>query len=242
MVNREAALLLGGGRALLMQLAHPAVAAAVDEHSDFRERPLRRLQRTLDLSFRLAFGTRAQAEAAARRINARHRSVSGAGYNALDPDLLLWVHATLVESSLVAYSTFVRRLSRTEMAAYQRESRVTARLLGVSGDRFPSSLEEFEAYMARMMDSELKVGSRARRLSRHVLAPHLRWLPAQAGFPLAAVTAGLLPQRLRSAYGLPWGRPERLTFATAKRLVPMLLPAVPSLLRDVPAARRGFRT
>jgi uncharacterized protein (DUF2236 family) len=242
MVNREAALLLGGGRALLMQLAHPAVAAAVDEHSDFRERPLRRLQRTLDLSFRLAFGTRAQAEAAARRINARHRSVSGAGYHALDPDLLLWVHATLVESSLVAYSTFVRRLSRTEMAAYQRESRVTARLLGVSGDRFPSSLEEFEAYMARMMDTELKVGGRARRLSRHVLAPPLRWLPAQAGFPLAAVTAGLLPQRLRSAYGLAWGRPERLTFATAKRLVPMLLPAVPSLLRDVPAARRGFRT
>jgi uncharacterized protein (DUF2236 family) len=239
MVNREMALLLGGGRALLMQLAHPAVAAAVDEHSDFRERPLQRLQRTLGLSFQLAFGTRAQAEAAARRINSRHRSVRGQGYQALDPDLLLWVHATLVDSSLAVYSTFVRRLSREEMAAYQRESLVTARLLGVPSDRLPAGLDQFEEYMRHMIEAELSVDERARRLARRVLAPPVRWLPAQAGFPLSAITAGLLPEQLRRAYNLAWGRSERLAFATAKRLLPAVLPALPSVLREVPAARRG---
>ncbi len=232
MVNREMALLLGGGRALLMQLAHPAVAAAVDEHSDFRKRPLQRLQRTLGLSFQLAFGTRTQAEAAARRINSRHRSVRGQGYQALDPSLLLWVHATLVDSSLAAYSTFVRRLSREEMAAYQRESLVTARLLGVPAGRLPAGLDQFEDYMRQMIDAELSVDARARRLAGLVLAPPVRWLPAQAGFPLSAITAGLLPDKLRTAYGLAWDRAERLAFAAATRLVPTVLPALPSVLRE----------
>jgi uncharacterized protein (DUF2236 family) len=238
MVNREMTLLLGGGRALLMQLAHPAVAAAVDEHSDFKEQPLRRLRLTLDLSFQLAFGTRAEAQSAARRINARHRGVRGQGYDALDPDLLLWVHATLVDSSLVTYSAFVRPLSRRERAAYQRESLLTATMLGIPADRCPADLEAFEAYVEEMIASAVVVDERARRLAHQVLAPPLRLLPALAGFPLAAVTAGLLPERLRDAYGLGWGPAQRFAYAAARRLVPALLPALPAGLRQVPAARR----
>src|SRR5437899_9749022 len=88
-INQEPALLLGGGRALLMQLAHPGVAAGVAEHSDFRERPLRRLLRTLELTLALTFGTRERAMAAARQINGVHRRVRGETYSATDPDLLL---------------------------------------------------------------------------------------------------------------------------------------------------------
>src|SRR5438128_8311522 len=99
-VNRESALLLAGGRALLMQLAHPAVAAGVDEHSDFRRRPLARLLRTLDLYLQLSFGDRGEALAAAQAINHVHHGVHGAGYTAVEPSLLFWVQATLIDSGL----------------------------------------------------------------------------------------------------------------------------------------------
>src|SRR5690242_3398354 len=103
-INQEPALLLGGGRALLMQLAHPGVAAGVAEHSDFRRRPLDRLMRTLELTLALTFGTRAEALAAAQQINAVHQRIHGNGYSATDPRLLLWVHATLIDSALVTYT------------------------------------------------------------------------------------------------------------------------------------------
>src|SRR5438552_1035879 len=100
-VNRENILLLGGGRALLMQLAHPKVAAAVDEHSDFRSQPIRRLRRTIRMTMAIVFGDRETALAAARSVNQAHGRVRGEGYRALDPDLLRWVHATLVDSAPV---------------------------------------------------------------------------------------------------------------------------------------------
>src|SRR6202165_5152051 len=93
-VNRENVLLLGGGRALLMQLAHPKVAAGVDEHSDFRSDPIRRLRRTLRMTMAIVFGDRETALAAARGVQHVHAGVQGAGYRALDPDLLMWVYAT----------------------------------------------------------------------------------------------------------------------------------------------------
>lgn len=237
-VNREAALLLGGGRALLMQLAHPAVAAGVDEHSDFRERPLHRLQRTLDLSFSLAFGTRQAAEAAAARINARHRTVRGEGYSALDPDLLLWVHATLVDSSLTTYQAFVRPLSRAQRAAYIRESQVTGMLLGIPADRFPTGLSAFEAYVGGMVRDRLKVDERARRLARHVLTPPFPGMPAWSGMPLATMTAGLLPPSLRESYGLAWGPGRRAAFLAATRMVTAAVAVMPGRLREVPQGRR----
>jgi len=113
-VNREAALLLGGGRALLMQVAHPLVAAGVAEHSDFQRDPLARLNRTMELSLALTFGSREEVRAAARQINRTHERVSGIGYQALDPELLLWVHATLIDSALLSYRTFVGPLTTAE--------------------------------------------------------------------------------------------------------------------------------
>src|SRR5262252_7307862 len=85
-VDREMVLLLGGGRALLMQLAHPKVAAGVDEHSDFRARPMYRLRRTIRLTMAIVFGDRETAMAAARKVNRVHARVVGRDYRALDPD------------------------------------------------------------------------------------------------------------------------------------------------------------
>src|SRR5258707_11955495 len=113
-VNRENILLLGGGRALLMQLAHPKVAAGVDEHSDFRTHPVRRLRRTILMTMAIVFGDRETALAAAHAVNGAHARVRGDDYHALDPQLLLWVHATLVDSALVTYATFVQPLTERE--------------------------------------------------------------------------------------------------------------------------------
>ena len=147
-VNRENVLILGGGRALLMQLAHPMVAAGVDEHSDFRQRPMYRLRRTIRLTMAIVFGDRETALAAARAVNQTHGRVRGERYRALDPDLLLWVHATLVDSALATYETFVKPLPAREREDFYQESKVLGTLLGIPEDHFPAGLRQFEDYVA----------------------------------------------------------------------------------------------
>src|SRR5438552_3181009 len=130
-VNRENVLLLGGGRALLMQLAHPKVAAGVDEHSDFRSRPVHRLRRTIRMTMAIVFGDRDTALAAARAVNHTHSKVRGRDYRALDPDLLQWVHATLIDSALVTYETFVKPLTPGEREDFYQESKLPGELPGI---------------------------------------------------------------------------------------------------------------
>src|ERR1700736_2729873 len=120
-VNRENILLLGGGRALLMQLAHPKVAAGVDEHSDFRAHPVRRLRRTIRMTMAIVFGDRETALGAARGVNQVHANVRGRDYEAMDPELLLWVYATLADTAVVTYETFVQPLAAHEREAFHDE-------------------------------------------------------------------------------------------------------------------------
>src|SRR6266567_4291650 len=174
-VNRENILLLGGGRALLMQLAHPKVAAGVDEHSDFRSHPIRRLRRTIRMTMAIVFGDRDTALAAARAVNQTHGRVRGHEYRALDPDLLLWVHATLVDSALVTYDTFVRALSPRERDEFFQESKLLGELLGIPRERFPVMYDDFVDYMDGMLsDGSVRVGPLAIDLGRPVVRPRLR--------------------------------------------------------------------
>jgi uncharacterized protein (DUF2236 family) len=242
-VNQEPALLLGGGRALLMQLAHPGVAAGVAEHSDFRSQPARRLARTLELSMALTFGGHDEAMAAARQINGVHRRVRGAGYSATDPRLLLWVHATLIDSALTTYAAFVGPLTGGERERYYQEAKRLGALLMLPSARYPARLADFERYLAGMLGGdELVVDGRARDLGAAVLRPPVRGVPALAYRPLEALTAGLLPERLRVAYGVRWGAAERAVFASARAVVPRLVAALPRRFRQVPPARRAMAT
>ncbi|HEY4027735.1 MAG TPA: oxygenase MpaB family protein [Candidatus Dormibacteraeota bacterium] len=239
-INQEPALLLGGGRALLMQIAHPSVAAGVAEHSDFQQRPLSRLIRTLELTLALTFGTRQQALTAARQINAVHQRVHGAGYSATDPGLLLWVHATLIDSALATYTAFVRPLSRDERETYYQEAKLIGGLLGLANARYPDGLDEFDAYVTDMLaGDELVIDGLARQLAGAVLRPPVRRVPPPLFRPVEIVTAGLLPERLRLAYGLRWGAFERLGFRTARRCLPVANRLLPAHFRQVPPARRA---
>jgi uncharacterized protein (DUF2236 family) len=237
-INQEPALLLGGGRALLMQLAHPSVAAGVAEHSDFRRRPLKRLARTLELTLALTFGTREQAMAAARQINAVHQRIRGPGYSATDPRLLLWVHATLIDSALVTYGVFVRPTAPAERETYYQEAKLIGGLLGVPNATYPPTLRDFERYLERVLSGdELHIDDRARELAAAVLRPELGMVPGPVYLPLQALTAGLLPERLRRDYRLRWGGRERFLFAGFRRALPPLLRIMPAALRQLPPAR-----
>ena len=234
-VSRENVLLLGGGRALLMQLAHPSVAAGVDEHSDFRVRPIRRFRRTIRMTMAIIFGDRSTALAAARAVNRAHAGVKGEGYRAMDPDLLLWVHATLVDTSLVTYETFVAPLSEVERETFYQESKVGGELLGIPRERFPRRLADFDDYMRDIVASgEVRVGRRALELARQVLRPPVTMLPGLAMIPFEVLTAGLLPTPLREQYGLAWGPGRRRMFHLATRTVPRAVALTPPPLRVWP--------
>jgi len=234
-VNRENILLLGGGRALLMQLAHPKVAAGVDEHSDFRSHPVRRLRRTVRMTMAIVFGDHETAEAAARAVNRVHGRVRGEEYHALDPELLLWVHATLVDSALVTYETFVKPLSADERENFYQESKLLGELLLIPREHFPARLRDFDAYVARMIEGgPVAVNDRARALGRLVLRPRLRLLPGPVMVPFEVVTAGLLPATLREQYGLRWSAAQQRAFRLAVTAVPRVVALTPPALRVWP--------
>jgi uncharacterized protein (DUF2236 family) len=240
-VNRENILLLGGGRALLMQLAHPMVAAGVDEHSDFRAHPIRRLRRTIRMTMAIVFGDRETALAAARAVNQVHAKVSGAGYRALDPELLLWVHATLADTALVTYETFVQPLEAREREEFYEEFKLLGELLGIPRDRFPATYGDFEAYLERMMSpaGPARVDSRARELAAQILRPKLRLVPGPVMVPLNVITTGLLPPELRMQYGLPWGPRQQQAYKLAVRALPRVIAITPPLIRVWPRPGRS---
>ena len=143
--DREAMLLLGAGpRALLLQLAHPAVATGVEEHSDFRADPWRRLDGTLRSYLRIIYGSTPAARDEIRRLNALHRGITGRGYDARDPALSMWVHATLVDSTIVVNDAWAGPVSRQRAARFYDEPTPIARAFGIPTGLLPRELAGFE--------------------------------------------------------------------------------------------------
>lgn len=241
-IHRERVLLVGGQRALVLQLAHPMVAAGVADHSDFPRRALERLRRTLDLTLATVFGTPEEMEAAVASIRRVHDRVSGsrAGqpYRATDPRLLLWVNATLIDTTLVVYERFVRPLSDEERGRYYEEAKPFGPLYGIPDEATPPDLETFGAYMKEMIEGdELQATEESRRLVAAVLRPPLPlwWrAPTEA---VRLVTLALLPERVREMFGLRSGPAARLALEGSSRASRALLPFVPERLRFFPVAR-----
>lgn len=261
-LNSEAMLLLGAGpRALLLQIAHPLVAAGVAEHSDFRADPWRRLSGTLKSYLRIVYGTAADAAAEVRRLNQLHRGIEGEGYRALDPDLSLWVHATLVDSTMAAYDAWLGPLSRERRARYYAETLPVGRAFGIPTAKLPPDLEAFEAYWASMLHpgSPVEVGGVARELAHTILHPPLGPAVAAAGPPLDRLAPvanrlpatayawtlwpaiGLLPDRIRAAYGFAWGTRQQLVAAWLVRAWQGWRPLLPVSFRSMPQALRADR-
>lgn len=152
-VNQEMYSLFGGARALLMQAAHPLVSAGARQTSFYARDPWKRLIRTVQLQLILAFGSKQEAEATADRVNKLHETINGIDpvtglyYDGLDHDLLLWVHATLEESTILFYEKTVRPLSPTEREQYHQENLISAELILLPRDHVPPTYPDLREYI-----------------------------------------------------------------------------------------------
>jgi uncharacterized protein (DUF2236 family) len=242
--DKEAAIFLGAGRALLLQLAHPWIATAIAQHSRTLADPIGRFHRTFNAMFTMVFGTTEQALAAARRLHRRHAQISGtlpeaagpfaAGsrYEANDVAALSWVHATLIDTALVAYQLMCPPLSAEERERYWTENRLFAAFFGIPQDALPQSWAAFAAGNERMWRSDvLSVSDEARKIAGAILSGAGTWLPIPAWY--RALTARLLPVRLRDDFGLPYGEVEHRKTERALAVLRRLYPWVPGRLRHV---------
>lgn len=244
-VNREAVLLLGGGAAALLQLAHPFVAQAVRDHSRVQHDVAGRFRRTFVRVLTMAFGDLDSALQAARRVRAIHdrtsgrldeslgRFAQGSEYAASSEEALLWVLATLIHTGQRVFGQLVRPLSRAEQEQLFSSGRPQALLFGLLPSQLPADWAAFERYYAGMLDSDaLVVGAAGRELAEHILTPPNRAMRPFYRF-MRAYTASLLPDRLRQAFGLRLGAAERALLAAT-------LPAIRLSLRALPPSARYF--
>jgi uncharacterized protein (DUF2236 family) len=255
--QRERAVALAGPRALLMQAAHPLAVYGLLAHSTGLEDPYVRLARTAEVMNLITFGPRTEADRAARNVRAMHRRVSGrlpaavgrypAGtpYRADDPQLLMWILYTLVDSTIVLYETYVGRLRPGEREALWFDFRVVGHLFGLGRDEMPASFSDLTEYGQGMLTGDaLAVGDWARRRARQiVLEPPVPNLARPLLETVNFITIALLPDRIRDEYGflsLPPPIVRRaLVHAGAVYVRRGLLPLLPAQVRQVPAARRA---
>jgi uncharacterized protein (DUF2236 family) len=251
-VQREHVCALAGPRALLMQAAHPVAFAGFFASTGALADPYARLRRTADVIDTVVFGEREAADAATARVRRVHsrfrgrlaepagRFPAGTPWAADDPDLLLWIVATLADSGLLVYERYVRSLTAGEREAYWADHRVMGELFGLVARDMPASFGEFEDYVRDMLSSDvLHVTPQARDLAIDVVLHPPVPVAARPLLELAnTITVSLLPARLRRQYGLRWdpvrGLATRVGAEYAKRL---LLPALPRPLRH-----RSLRT
>jgi len=250
-VNREAGLFLAAGRATLLQLAHPWVAAAIAEHSRTLQDPIGRFHQTFRVMFTFSFGTLEQAMAAARHLHIRHQSIhgtmpetvgtfaKGSSYEANQVGALLWVYATLIDSTVMAYDLVLPPLTCEERERYYMESRISAAFFGITPDIWPQNWLQFEEYMESVYLSDtLAISPVARSLAQQVLSGAGSWLRIPPWY--RALTAHLLPPRLREGFGLAYGERERGSAERALNWIRRVYPRLPESVRFVGPYREAL--
>jgi uncharacterized protein (DUF2236 family) len=248
-INREMVVVAGWGRAILLQLAHPAVAAGVHGHSSFRgslRSSFRRLHSTIGAMLALTFGDTEQMITAAARINTIHDRVRGPvpgrpaeSYSAHDPDLQRWVHATLLESVPVTYELLVGSLTPAERDRYCSEAAIMEPLLGMPAGWLPRNSAHLDTYMRDMLaGGTLVVTDTSRALARALLYPP-RWYMVWPAFRvMQLLTIGSLPPSIRRAYGFDWRSRDARAFARWTFFLRTSLRVLPAFAREWPMARR----
>jgi uncharacterized protein (DUF2236 family) len=258
-VGGDWTMMLGGGRALILQVAHPVVAEGVGKFSDYETAPWQRLVGTLDLYLRVIYGGPDETGAeAGRRLRDMHKRIKGVDadgnhWHALDPAAFHWVHATLVQSMVEMRGRFGRPLTLAERELFYEEMCEVAKLYGLRERDMPPDWTAFEGYFDAMVRDELRdselLQNVIRTISRPVKPPvvpipdQLWHIASRPGAELGnLVTVGSLPPILRRRLGLHWSRERELALRAQQRAIRGLFPLLPDRLRLMPpalAARRG---
>ncbi|WP_262047529.1 oxygenase MpaB family protein [Bradyrhizobium sp. Bra78] len=243
-IDREAVIFLGAGRALLLQLAHPWVAAAIAEHSKTFADPIGRFHRTFDIVFAMVFGSLDRALLSSQQLHRRHAMIvgqmpetvgpfaAGSRYCANDIPSLRWVHATLVETALMAHDLVLPQLSAGERERYWAESRTFGALFGLTADDLPADWAGFAAYTAAMVQSDtLTVSPAAREIATQIFSGARPWLRPPRWY--RALTASLLPERLRAGFGFELCERDIRSADNALKWIRRVYPRLPDRLRYV---------
>ena len=238
-INRERINILGGLRAVLMQLAHPAVAQGVAEHSNFQQDPIGRLTRTMDVVHSILFGPTDEAIATATRVFKRHQAVQGQigntqqHYYANDPALLLWVYTTLIDSLMHTYQILFTETPRSTWESFYIEIQPFGYLFGIPEGTMPDTLNDFNDYVIETLET-IDVSEIGREMGRAVLqAPHPVF-----GFSNKVLAAGTLPECLLEPFGIAKTRTTDFFFSTTIQIIRRAVPFLPKKIRYTKKARR----
>jgi uncharacterized protein (DUF2236 family) len=245
----EAVLLAGGARAILLQIADPAVGLGVARHSDFAADPMRRLRNTLTYIYVIVYGSADDRARVTTMVDAAHRTIRGDGpipgerYDATDPESQLWVAATLYDTAITVHEAVFGPLAPDDADAVYREYAVLGTALQMPAELWPSDRDAFRRYW-NAQSARLRVTDDTRRVARELL--HSRALPwwLRVSMPLARlVTAGLLAPSLRVAFELPWDARRERRYARVMRVTAVLYPRLPRGIRHWPMRHylAGFR-
>ncbi|MET4638735.1 uncharacterized protein (DUF2236 family) [Mycetocola sp. 2940] len=239
-IGGDAILIAGGGRAILLQIANPAVGAGVAAHSDFTSRPLDRLHGTLAFCYAQVYGTDADRQAVNRRVNAAHGPVTGRAsaeaprYSAFDTTLQLWVAATLYDTAVQVHDLVFGPLSEADADEVYRGYAILGTALQMPAGLWPENRAAFRSWFDAELE-KLEVSPAALAVSRELLTVPAAPFWARAGLPtVRLVTAGLLPPRLREAFGFRWTPRQQRRFDRMLRVARVVWPAVPRGIRFLP--------
>lgn len=243
-ITREGALIAAGGAASLLQTAHPKVAQGVYDHSYTADDPLRRLRNTMGWLYAVQFGTREEAETFSALVTRGHDKVTGPGYEANDPELQVWVAATLFAVAAQFHQLLFRRtLDDAELAEFYGQTKVYATILGCPEERLPATYPEFREYYAGMLRS-LKISDASRAIAEQVLNPRLPGGPlhAPALKAIRLLTAGLMPAPIREQYGWRWDAGRERRFRLLVGALALVYPRLPLRIRTLPREYYLFTT
>lgn len=233
-VAREGALLAGGARAILLQVAHPSVGRGVAEHSDFAARPLDRLRATLSYVYCVTYGTPEEIRAVAATVTGAHRNVAGAGYRAADPELQLWVAATLYDTAMLVYEELFGPLEPAVAEKVYEQYAVLGTALQVPSRLWPPDRGAFCSYWQHMVDT-MEVSDDARRVAHDLLHPEHAPLALRLGMPLNRfLTAAWLPDRIRQGFGIHWDEDQQRRYDLLMKVGATVYPRLPLPLREAP--------
>ena len=224
-VSAEAILLAGGARAILLQLANPAVGHGVAEHSNFAERPLDRLRGTLTYLYVIVYGSPDEVRRVSRGVGVAHAPVAGAR----DPELQLWVAATLYDTAMRVYELVHGAVSDDDAESLLADYAVVGTTLGVPRALWPADRAAFARYWT---SAALSVSGPAKAVAAALLHPRSGpwWL--KAAMPtVRLVTAGLLSPDLRLAYDLQF---DETRFNRLVRVARAVYPRLPKIIRHAP--------
>lgn len=242
---RESAILLGGGRAALMQLAHPAVAHAIRDHSVVHQDMLGRFTRTMKSAYDVLFGSIDDATEISKRVYRIHAAIAGklddvpgqdvAPYRALDPEAIFWVGATLTDTTILVYERMVRPMTLAERDRMVRESIPFWVLFGVPAESCAKNWADLHGYVVRRSESLAPLVGETARTQAALLFQSPLPLMQPVFDQIRLITAELLPTPLQRAFRMELNPRERLLARSWLFAAEQLTPRLPSLIRFVPA-------